>query len=57
MTDAFSETANDNPSPDTKAISLSDLAAKSGIDEDTLLQRLAGILARRAQKTKGSRDV
>ena len=35
--------ANDNP------ISLTDLAKASGIDEDTLLERLAGILSRREE--------
>lgn len=43
-------TANDNPEPTEEAISLADLAALSGIDEDTLLRRLAGILTRRTEK-------
>lgn len=37
--------ANNNAEP----ISLTDLAALSGIDEDMLLQRLAGILNRRKE--------
>ena len=42
-------TANDNKEAPDNAISLTDLAALRGIDEDTLLQRLAGILSRRAE--------
>lgn len=42
-------TANDNAEPPEDAISLTDLARLSGIDEDTLLQRLAGILSRRVE--------
>ena len=41
-------TANDNQEPTDTAISLTDLAALSGIDEDTLLRRLATILQKRS---------
>jgi uncharacterized protein YidB (DUF937 family) len=47
--------ANDNLEPPVLTISLTDLAAQSGIDEDTLLQRFAAILNRRAQ-AKESND-
>jgi hypothetical protein len=44
--------ANDDPKLTDAAISLTDLAALSGIDEDTLLRRLAGILDRRAEVSR-----
>lgn len=39
--------ANDNAPPPLDAIPFSDLCAAMGEDEDTVLQRLAGILAKR----------
>lgn len=42
--------ANDDAVPPKDAISLANLAAISGIDEDTLLRRLAGILADREEE-------
>lgn len=42
--------ANDDATPPANAISLTDLAAMSGVDEDTLLQRLAGILNKRIER-------
>lgn len=51
MTDTPQTTpANDDAEPPKDAISLTDLAAISGIDEDTLLRRLAGILAGREEE-------
>jgi hypothetical protein len=45
-------TANDNDEPAADAIPFSDLALAIGVDEDTLLQRLAGILSRRGVEEK-----
>lgn len=47
MTDTVETPANDNAEPSAKAITLTELAAASGLDEDALLQRLADILSRR----------
>lgn len=44
---------NDNDAP-VPAISFTDLAAGLGVDEDTLLERLAGILQRREAPRTGA---
>lgn len=43
----MSEHANSNEIPPAKAISVTDLAAAMGIDEDELLQRIAAVMLRR----------
>ena len=50
--DQTQKPANDDAAPAVTAISLTDLAAMSGIDEDTLLQRLAGIMDARVEKAE-----
>lgn len=51
MTDTPQTTpANAEAEPPKEAISLTDLAAMSGIDEDTLLRRLARILVAREEE-------
>ena len=39
--------SNDNDPPPTDAIPFADLALAMGVDEDSLLQRLAAILSKR----------
>lgn len=46
-------TANDNHEPPTVTVSIADLAAELGIDEDAVLQRIAGILKRREEAPGG----
>jgi len=50
------EAINDNDMPPAVTISFTDLAAQSGIDEDTLLRRLADVLDRRAKNVKEVTD-
>lgn len=47
QTTTAADPINDNTEPPANAITLTDLAAMSGLDEDVLLQRLAGILRKR----------
>ena len=43
----MSEPVNDNPEPVTTTVTLTDLAAALGIDEDEMLQRFAKIMVKR----------
>ena len=43
----MSEPVNDNPEPVTTTVTLTDLAAALGIDEDEMLQRFAKIVVKR----------
>ncbi len=40
-------TANDNDEPPVTTVTIGDLAAALGIDEEAVLQRIAGILSKR----------